>query len=475
MKQGSMNTDKKILGIPPITFIAIVVSFCALTYYASGYASENAILVKKFTTAKNKIRTLSRFVDKLDRKVKICSSNVKANEDSNRDLTMKLQKSEQKSEAAESKNSECSNQLSDLHQFYLKIRDHAGLLREEDKTSTEPVTTAELQEVSEALNKKQEKHEYDVQQEKANCDELLKSKENTYVQRETGKEEKLRALLLENNQLKEEIVNVRKLQEEAENKYAELERERSKRGFLQRQQQQQETNIRMIDLNNQKKEQPNSHTNTETKAPVSSMHTPASANVVPANETPAPVNKVPVNITPSTVSTVSVTQVKIAPTSQTAAPANLVPSSVAPVKTTSITDTPVNHRETVEVKKTTTEAKEEEEEEEEDFDEEGHIKDPHQNEVKSTTPLPTEKPHVDTINNEENKVEDNTKQHANEKNDVEEKEKHSFDEEKEVDEKKQEGEPTTGKDQTTNEEEEEEEEDQDFGDHIEGNNDSPNN
>jgi len=85
-----MQTERKILGIPTLTFTIIVLLFVGVAYYASGYASENANLIQQYETAKRKILSLSRMVEKFDKNLKICQSNLKNNEDSNRDLNLQL-------------------------------------------------------------------------------------------------------------------------------------------------------------------------------------------------------------------------------------------------------------------------------------------------------------------------------------------------------------------------------------------------
>lgn len=117
-----MQTERKILGIPTLTFAIIVLLFIALAYYASGYASENGELTQQYGAAKRKVLSLSRMVEKFDKNLKICQSNLKNNEDSNRDLTLQLKKAVASKTKAESQKNQCDSQVSTFYQFYLNVK-----------------------------------------------------------------------------------------------------------------------------------------------------------------------------------------------------------------------------------------------------------------------------------------------------------------------------------------------------------------
>ena len=122
LPKKTMQSDKRILGIPLLTFVIIIIAFCGITYYASTFASENSDLHQKYEVTRGEVLTMKGAYDQMDRKYKICTSNLQANEDSNRELTVNTNKLEASKKEQENKIKECESQVSSLHQFYLNIK-----------------------------------------------------------------------------------------------------------------------------------------------------------------------------------------------------------------------------------------------------------------------------------------------------------------------------------------------------------------
>ena len=114
--------DKKILGIPVVTFAVIFAMFLSVIYYATGYASENEKLLQKYNLATTKILSISRMVKKLDSDKKQCASELKRYEDSNNELTLKLNRCEKAKQEEEVRRSTCDSQVLLLQKIYLSLK-----------------------------------------------------------------------------------------------------------------------------------------------------------------------------------------------------------------------------------------------------------------------------------------------------------------------------------------------------------------
>lgn len=238
--------SQKVLGIPLLTLVIIIIAFCGITYYASSYASENSLILEKYQAARAQLITSQRTHDKLDKTYKICISNLNANEESNRELTIKIKKIESLQKAQENKNNECQSQVSSLHQFYLKMREHVGLMKDNDQMNTGDVTQAEIEEVTQTLKDKQAK---DLKDEKEKCEKMIQTKLESADKSIAEKAHELEQLQAKNNELKEEVANVRKLLDEKDNELSHHLREIQRPGFQQKQTKEENPNVKMIDLN----------------------------------------------------------------------------------------------------------------------------------------------------------------------------------------------------------------------------------
>ena len=109
-----MPSERKIFGIPVITFAVIFALFMSVLYFASGYASENTKLIEKYGLAKAKILSISRLLDKLDAKHKQCLSEVKGYEGSNHEQTKNLKICEIAKHEVENQKSMCNDQVLSL-------------------------------------------------------------------------------------------------------------------------------------------------------------------------------------------------------------------------------------------------------------------------------------------------------------------------------------------------------------------------
>ena len=121
-KGGASSSERKILGIPIVSLAVIVALFMCVVYYASGYASENTKLIEKYGIAKAKILSISRMVEKMSSKQKICQSNLDQNEQSNRDLTLQATRCKSAKEEEETKRAQCQSQISTFQQFYTAVK-----------------------------------------------------------------------------------------------------------------------------------------------------------------------------------------------------------------------------------------------------------------------------------------------------------------------------------------------------------------
>ena len=121
-RKRTMPSERKVFGIPVITFAVIFALFLSVLYFASGYASENTKLIEKYSYAKAKILSISRLLEKLDVKQKQCQAEVKRYEDSNREQTLKLTRCEKAKQQGEAQKSACDGQVRMLQQFYLSVK-----------------------------------------------------------------------------------------------------------------------------------------------------------------------------------------------------------------------------------------------------------------------------------------------------------------------------------------------------------------
>lgn len=245
--------SQKVLGIPLLTFFIIIIAFCGITYYASSYASENSLILKKYQATRTQLLTSQSSYVKLDKMFKICTSNLRANEESNRELTLKIQKSESLLKKAQEDKNKCQSQVSSLHQFYLKMREHAGLMDDNDQMNTGDVNQAEIEEVTQTLKDKQAKS---LKDEKEKCKRMIQTELESAAKNTSDKAHELEKLQAKNNELKEEVASVRKLLEEKDLEISRNLREKERPGFQQKQTKPENPNVKMIDLNVAKRTEP---------------------------------------------------------------------------------------------------------------------------------------------------------------------------------------------------------------------------
>ena len=121
-RKRMMPSERKIFGIPIITFAVIFALFMSVLYFTNGYASENTKLIEKYGLAKAKILSISRLLDKLDTKHKQCVSERKSYDDSNREQTKNLKICNIAKRELEDQKSMCNGQVRMLQQFYLSVK-----------------------------------------------------------------------------------------------------------------------------------------------------------------------------------------------------------------------------------------------------------------------------------------------------------------------------------------------------------------